>query len=198
MTNLTETIPTETAQSQSRRISSCTGCQLALPLRLTRPGEMPIAWSCAACGAPFSAVLDETASSSLHHNVRVSDKLFSKCRGQTLPQGMANFLAELAQNDEHHDRRQQKRFKMAIRATAIPVNERLSPLDEAFTAMTINISQSGLALIHTRAVNCRFLLIELEDKHRTQVVLEVIRSRHVGRFYDIAGRFVTRLGTVKE
>jgi len=189
---MTETI--EQAAPSVRRISECTGCKQPLPLRLTQPGEQPIAWSCAACGAKFFAVLDEQAQTSLHRNVRVSGQLFAKCHGDTVPQGMMAFLKDLAKLEEHDERRDQKRFAVAIRATVIPVDERLSPVGEPFTAMTLNISQSGLALIHTRAVNDTHLLVELHDPRRTQVVLEVIRCRHVGRFYDIAGRFVIRLG----
>ena len=185
---------TETTESQMRRISSCTGCQAPLPLRLTQPGERPIAWKCTACGTVFSAVLDDTAEAATHRNVRVSEKLFSDCYGQSPPQGMLRFLEEIAQRDVRNDRREQKRYTVAIRAIVIPVDERCSPVGEAFTAMTLNISQSGLALLHTRAVNDRYLLVELDDKQKTQVVLEVVRSEHVGRFYDIAGRFVTRLG----
>ena len=190
----------ETAEQTAptvRRISECTGCKQPLPLRLTQPGEQPIAWSCASCGAAFSAVLDEEAETARHRNVRVSNKLFAKCDAESLPQGMAAFLADLAQKDEHDDRREQRRFAVTIRATVIPVDEHMSPVDEPFTAMTLNISQSGLALVHTRAVNHRFLLVELHDPRRTQVVLEVIRCRHVGRFYDIAGRFTIRLGFEK-
>jgi hypothetical protein len=189
---------TQTAEPEVRRISACTGCQQAMPLRLTKAGEQPIAWACAACGAAFSAVLDETAEAALHRNVRVSEKLFAACRSQVIPQGMINFMNDLGARDIDDNRRQQKRFAVALRAIAIPVDQHVSPVDEAFTAMTLNISQSGLALIHTRAVNHRYLLIELDDPQQTQVVLEVIRSRHVGRFYDIAGRFVTRLGVVQK
>lgn len=188
---------TSSSEPEVRRISSCTGCQQPLPLRLTKPGERPIGWTCVGCGATFSAVLDESADTSSHRNVRVTAKLFESCAAQPIPQAMTNAVAEFTARDNDDDRRTQKRFAVTIRATAVPVDERVSPLDEAFTAMTLNISQSGLALLHTRAVNHRYLLVELDDPQKTQVLLEVIRSRHVGRFYDVAGRFVMRLGSPK-
>ncbi|MCG8583246.1 MAG: PilZ domain-containing protein [Pirellulales bacterium] len=187
---------TQTVEPEVRRISSCTGCSQALPLRQAAAGEQAVGWNCAGCGATFLAVLDEAADATSHRNVRVSPKLFAEVQSQSIPQGMMRFLENVPNHDVGDNRRRQKRYAVNIKAAALPVDERMSPTGEGFLAMTFNISQSGLALVHTRAVNDKLLLIQLDDKQHTQVVLEVIRSRHAGRFYDVAGRFIRRFGTM--
>ncbi|MFW6114246.1 MAG: PilZ domain-containing protein [bacterium] len=58
-----------------------------------------------------------------------------------------------------------------------------------------NISTGGIALVHKRALKPKYLILELSpnDGVPIQMVLEVLRCRSVGRFFEIAGRFLMKI-----
>jgi hypothetical protein len=62
-------------------------------------------------------------------------------------------------------------------------------------ATTRNVSTGGIALIHTRPVTAKHLVVELTTTagERLQVLVRVLRRRPLGPFCDIAGQFVTKL-----
>ncbi|MFH1747974.1 MAG: response regulator [Planctomycetota bacterium] len=53
------------------RLGKCVSCDLPLPLRHARPGEVPQSWVCAGCGARYSALLDEELSTKEYSNARL-------------------------------------------------------------------------------------------------------------------------------
>jgi hypothetical protein len=52
-----------------------------------------------------------------------------------------------------------------------------------------------MSMYHTRRVSEKLLALELTDpaNNRLRVVLEVLRCRPDGLFYEIAGRFATKI-----
>jgi hypothetical protein len=77
------------------------------------------------------------------------------------------------------------------------MDQRLRPVDDAFAAMTRDISKSGLCLVHTRAVRAELLAVELSDLQgeTMQLVMRLLRCRPTNRFYEIAGAFLVRMAT---
>lgn len=49
----------------------CDNCQLPLPIRLAKPGEVGSSWQCAGCGARYFGVLDVEGSQDAINNVSV-------------------------------------------------------------------------------------------------------------------------------
>jgi len=93
----------------------------------------------------------------------------------------------------HHarsDRRAALRCPVSIPVKATPLNDQRQPAGEPFTAVTRDISIKGICMHHVRPVECRYLQLELGDSDHDTVVMEVVRCRAAGPFFEIAGPFV--------
>jgi len=89
------------------------------------------------------------------------------------------------------DRRALPRCPVSIPVKATPLNDQQQPAGEMFTAVTRDISLQGICIHHVRPVECRYLQLSLGDVGDNQLtVMEVLRCRAVGSFFEIAGRFV--------
>jgi hypothetical protein len=107
------------------------------------------------------------------------------------PTDLQDFLAKGIAEDEGHDRRGRRRYALVAKVVAIPVSKQLLPIDKPFVAFSRNISAGGIAILHIRPVRSDYLFLEIHvpnhDPART--VVKVLRSRRVGRFFEIAGAF---------
>ena len=112
--------------------------------------------------------------------VEFAHEIISQC-GQSLPSQI--------------ERRGMVRFPIAVPVLVMPLDENYQPVGPAFEAVTRDLSAGGMALLHTRAVNAKFLALEIEipQKGRRTMILEVLRCRPSRRFYEIAGKFVARV-----
>ena len=92
------------------------------------------------------------------------------------------------------EERKQDRQKIAIEVMVQPLDPDFQPTGEPFIAMTRDISSAGLGLFHTRAVPEKHLLVKLKvpSGGEMAVVLEVVRCRATGLFYDLGGYFVAK------
>lgn len=93
------------------------------------------------------------------------------------------------------NRRKEARCAVAIPAYIIPVNERFDPVEETSEVVIRDISTSGAAIIHSRAVPTRLLILEIDsgNEQNVQILMEVLRCKLVRRFYEVGGRFLARL-----
>jgi hypothetical protein len=93
------------------------------------------------------------------------------------------------------EKRTARRFPFTVAVPVMPVDSSLRPVGEPFMAMTRNISTGGIALIHTRPITARHLVVELTNAagERLQLWVRVLRCRPLGPFCDIAGEFVMKL-----
>jgi hypothetical protein len=94
------------------------------------------------------------------------------------------------------ERRENGRHSYVAKVVAIPVDKQLHPTEQPFAAYSRNISRGGIALLHVRPVRCDYLFLEIEvaNKPPARVVVKVLRSRRVGRFFEIAGEFTAENG----
>ncbi|HTQ37617.1 MAG TPA: PilZ domain-containing protein [Pirellulales bacterium] len=92
------------------------------------------------------------------------------------------------------ERRTSLRYPVTMPVRATPLDERQVPNGEAFLGVTRDISVGGLCMYHLESVESRYLQLELTgntvNEERLNVVLEVVRCRQTGPFFEIAGRFV--------
>jgi hypothetical protein len=93
------------------------------------------------------------------------------------------------------ERRQSRRFQIALPVPAIVIDEQNNPVGEPFMVMARNISGNGIALVHVAPVDAQRLVIELTTVpgEKTQLVVEVQHCRGLGRFHEIGGRFLCKL-----
>lgn len=94
-----------------------------------------------------------------------------------------------------NERRGEKRFRIALPVIARPLDEELATAGEAFIAVTKDLSPNGIALYHHDAIASRFMAVRLADRNGCKVtgVVEILRCRPVDHFYEIAGKFVTKI-----
>ncbi len=93
------------------------------------------------------------------------------------------------------EKRSEKRCYVSLPVTATPTNEKLQPVGDSFYAVTRDISSQGITMFNTRTVDSSFLVLELMDPDgpKLKAVMEVLRCRPIGRFYEITGEFVTKM-----
>ncbi len=113
------------------------------------------------------------------------------------PSELIQFVDRLAKESlrSHVDERTFSRYKLTVEVWVQPVNGDFSPLDRPFTAVTRDISTGGIGLMHTRAVRDKYLWLRLvaPGGGMINVVVEVLRCRPIGMFYEIGAKFVAKL-----
>lgn len=69
-----------------------------------------------------------------------------------------------------------------------------------FLVLTRNVSRSGISLVSTRAVATAFLAVELPSapEETSQVVVHVLRCQPRRSFYEIAGKFLTKMASPED
>lgn len=102
-------------------------------------------------------------------------------------------LEETAQPGKNN--RSAKRYSIAIPVPVVPIDENGTPIDRSFTALSRDISTSGICLQHTRATNAKKLIVVLSipGTKPASLIVEVVRCRAIGRFYEIAAKFTSRV-----
>jgi len=96
---------------------------------------------------------------------------------------------------ERIEERRSPRHKLTAEVRVQPVDRHFEPTAAAFMAVTRDISTDGIGLMHDRAVRDKYLWLRLKTPggKLMNVVVEVVRCRPLGKFYDIGGRFVAKL-----
>jgi hypothetical protein len=112
------------------------------------------------------------------------------------PERVASFIRRVIRGEKFYpgpERRNSLRYPITMPVKATPLDDKQQPMDEAFLAVTRDISIGGLCMYHLSAVTARFLQLELSSHssdEQLHVLMEVVRCRQTGPFYEIAGRFV--------
>ncbi len=127
--------------------------------------------------------------------------LVFQCQGDELvhpPEAIAEFVQRLVSRLTHYrgkERRAIRRHRLAIPVLAAPLDDDLQPAGDSFAAVTRDISARGLALYHSRPLESPYLAVELADHdgQKLEAALEVLRCEPVDSFYEIAGKFVTKV-----
>lgn len=101
----------------------------------------------------------------------------------------------LAKETDAPQRRAAKRHAGVMSVAVMPLDDQFQPAGAAFMAMTRDLSTSGLRLVTDRAVDDKYLAVDLTlpPVPSIQVALEVIRCEPVGKYYEIAGPLVARM-----
>jgi hypothetical protein len=186
------------AQEIRERIESCGRCGRSLPLAKPAPGQLAMRWICNGCSAEYEAVLAVDSLAEALDHARPAGLVFDRKKLVRPPEAIAQFVKKVVSGMKaERERRGNLRYPLAVPVVALPMDQRLRPVDEPFAAMTRNISQSGLCLVHTRAVRAELLAVELSSLKRDtmQMVMRILRCRVTNRFYEIAGAFLVRMAS---
>jgi hypothetical protein len=96
-----------------------------------------------------------------------------------------------------YEARAYPRTKLTSEIVVRPTNGLGSVFGTPFNAVTVDISPSGIGFLHTAAVPDKYLAILLGTNGRRKFVLvEVVRCRAVGNFYEIGAQFIRPLESV--
>ena len=114
------------------------------------------------------------------------------------PAAIEMFVRRVVRGAEFYvgpEQRTEPRYVVSLPVTAVPVDESLKKAGDVFIAFTRDISSGGIAMYHTRRVSDKFLAVEIKSScgEKMRVLVEVLRCSPVGLFYEIAGKFVSRL-----
>ena len=114
------------------------------------------------------------------------------------PAAIEMFVRRVVRGAEFYvgpEQRTEPRYVVSLPVTAVPVNESLKKAGDVFVAFTRDISSGGIAMYHTRRVSEKFLAVEIKSNcgEKMRVLVQVLRCSPVGLFYEIAGKFVSRL-----
>ncbi len=115
------------------------------------------------------------------------------------PENISLWGEQLATELTHfeHELRAYRRTKLTVEIVARASTVDGSTLGTPFKAITTDISPGGIGFIHTTAVPDKFLAIDLGAAHRrARILVEVVRCRSVGDFYEVGGKFVQLLDVV--
>jgi hypothetical protein len=159
---------------------------------------LAIRWICNGCSASYQAVLAVDSLAEALDHVRPAGLVFDRKKLVHPPEAIARFVKKaVGAMKPDHERRGVPRYPLVVPAIALPMNERLQPVDDPFVALTRDICTSGLCLVHTRAVQAELLAVELSDLQgeAMQLVMRLLRCRPTNRFYELAGAFLVRMAS---
>ncbi len=100
------------------------------------------------------------------------------------------------QHPPKKNRRGSKRISILSTVVALPVDQNFAPLEEPFKMTSYDISETGICLIHTRAVTSEYLALcwrsVISPKRFMKAVIKVERCKPLGPFYEVAGPFAMK------
>jgi hypothetical protein len=111
------------------------------------------------------------------------------------PPRVVNFVRRVIRGEKFYpgpERRLNLRYPLTMPVKVTPLDDNHKPVAQSFLAVTRDISVGGLCLYHIAAVKSKFLQLELSspNQDRLDVVIEVVRCKQAGPFFEIAGPFV--------
>ena len=95
------------------------------------------------------------------------------------------------------DQRKDRRYPLCVAVEVAPCDLFGCRSGESFTAVTKDISAGGMALLHRFPIRNQIVQISFPGAgccSEAHILLQVIRRRPVGPFWEIAGPFLTEFG----
>ncbi len=128
-------------------------------------------------------------------NGKNQEKPNGKQRGIAPPERVANFIRRVIRGEKFYpgpERRLSLRYPITMPVKATPLEDKQHATGDSFLAVTRDISIGGLCMYHLQPVTARFLQLKITSQadECLDVVLEVVRCRQTGPFFEIAGRFI--------
>lgn len=114
------------------------------------------------------------------------------------PQAMIDFVKRhhfRSPGDAQLNKRREKRYPLQGTVLIIPVDEQYKPAGGVFEAILRDVSSAGVAIVNARAITYKFLALEMaaSPTKKMRRIVEVLRCRPVGLFYEIGAKFVAKI-----
>jgi len=132
-----------------------------------------------------------------HSSVPLSERPSDiDCDDRSVPAEEINALLKRVESFSRRlaHRRLSPRNPLSVSVPVIPVDEHEQPVDQPFIALSRDISASGICVINAQSGHAKYLVVELRAPglKSIRLVVEVLRRKRIGRFYEIAGQFIRR------
>jgi len=108
-------------------------------------------------------------------------------------------LAATSFVDYRNKTRTEKRIRMTIPCCVIPIDRHNKPLDKLITAITTDISTSGIGFLYSDPIEPCRILISLK-KSPTEVlhlIAEIVRCGGVNGYYKIGAKLEKKINTAE-
>lgn len=90
------------------------------------------------------------------------------------------------------ERRQAPRRSVLIPVHLHRLNDEFEPTGAAEEALICNVSITGAMFVHTHTMLSRYVSIDFPEQYEIEpLVMEVIRNRPMGTYFEIAGTFIS-------
>jgi len=185
---------TTNVEKPTDAVGVCLSCETSLPLRDPIGRERGHLWECAKCGTRVAAVFDAEKAAGDFSAVRPV-KFYIKRSELTEPPRTINRFAQQQNEREgvRADHRAVERHAFSRTATVLELDEALTPVNEPDVAISRNLSKRGIAVVLTRAIAAKYVIVELDQGDSTiQILSRVTRCEPLGPYYDLAAEFVVK------
>lgn len=136
-----------------------------------------------------------------HSKLPVDDglaTLFAMTAAAAAPPALRSFARQSMQKYRSADgagvaeRRLQARHYQCLEAEGIPIDSGRRPVAEPIACVTRDLSRGGVALVLPRMISSNLLALQFRGRDGSAVhnVVEVLRCRPAGMFFEAAGPFV--------
>jgi hypothetical protein len=189
-------------------VQDCACCGARIAFRPPTPMSPARALHCKACGTVYFAKDDQE----IHANCRgvapaseskqivaAIDDGDEKQTDGCPPRHVQRLVRTLAaRNQTALERRKSQRYRATFAVVAVPLGNDFRIIGEPVGMTTVNISDDGAGLIHTRNVVAPYYALDFTDTglELLQVVFQVTRTRPRGPAFEMGGRFVRYLAQV--
>ena len=183
--------------------SVCTGCDVALPLRAAKLGEDAALWKCAKCERQSVGVCIPKLLPMFGSRVLLGECYFDGTACQEMCYEMWPAAFEVVRDRAQvrlDSGRQERRTDRIAAVEAIQLNHYVQPVGEATGLMLVDISTSGMGLMHTQLFSEPLLAVQLPKigNRALQVVARVVRQdRLENGYYSIGCQLIYRLGAAR-
>jgi hypothetical protein len=164
-------------------------CGVIITIHPPVPDLPASVWRCASCAANYFCASAERNTFAGVERVGIEVGSLQSAEKGPLPSNDSTIAGGT------RDRRRYERFAVAAPIVAVPLGARFNITGHAERMKILDISQSGIALAHTRFTNAPYFALDftVTGMELLQVVVQVLRVTHTGPLYEIAGRFISRL-----
>jgi hypothetical protein len=193
------------APSVSQRIRECTRCGVGLRLQSPTADLPALPWLCNSCGSVYFACWHGDAPNGDPGGCRMAsyDKVLTVIVSHLDLEADAVTRAQLdafvnraaANALVGEELRQRPRHPLVTPVIAVPLGPDFRVTGRPARMFTLDVSQSGMRLLHSKAVNSPMLALDFTngDSETVSVILCVQRTRATGSVYEIAGPLLSRI-----
>jgi hypothetical protein len=184
--------------------NSCRGCEIELPVRLARVGEVAVLWKCSHCFRPTVGVCVPHLMEGYANRVLFGECYFDASELPGVPHQiwqeafrLSGNIKSYSQNSSHRD----CRVAWLAAVEAIQLTPEFEPVGGTMCLMGTNISRFGVGLLHSKQLEQPQIAIQFPPtgSYRIQVIAELVRQDKMENGLFVLGAKLThRLGQQRE